>query len=145
MRLTCAQPVTTVLTLALFAALGPGCHRANPPPAPSPPRATATADTSTPPSAPGEVGPLGNDCYDTKQAKACPPDPRDPSGRKLPAHGGACQFPLCRPCGSDTTVAFRDEKGVASAGFCICVPTSDSSGRGTLSCYSSQAWKSRAP
>ncbi|HVT08484.1 MAG TPA: hypothetical protein VHO67_13575 [Polyangia bacterium] len=101
-------------------------------------------EIATPPSAPGEVGPLGNDCYDTKQAKACPTDPTDPAGRKLPAHGGACHFPLCRPCGSETAVAFRDEHGKPSSGFCICVPTSDSSGRGTLSCYSPKAWKSRS-
>ncbi len=117
------------------------CHRASPDAAP--PAAPAT-NVPTPQSAPGEVGPLGSDCYDTKQAKACPPDASDPSGHKLPAHGGACRFPSCRPCGSEKALAFRDEHGAASAGFCICVPTSDSSGRGTLSCYSKQAWKSRA-
>ncbi|HVY37812.1 MAG TPA: hypothetical protein VHM31_07745 [Polyangia bacterium] len=144
MRPTRAPHTTTALILALLAGLGSACNRANPPPAPSAAPAPAAPETFTPPSAPGEVGPLGSDCYDTKQAKACPPDPTDPSGKKLPAHGGACRFPLCRPCGSETAVAFRDEHGAPSSGFCICVPTSDSSGRGTLSCYSTKAWKSRA-
>ncbi|MFL5306931.1 MAG: hypothetical protein ACJ8F1_17070 [Polyangia bacterium] len=132
-----------ILLLLLFAGVSPACHRESPSaePAPAPPSAPATS--FTPPSAPGEVGPLGNDCYDTKRAKACPPDPSDPSGRKLPAHGGECRFPVCRPCGSETAVAFRDEHGKPSSGFCICVPTSDSSGRGTLSCYSQEAWKHR--
>ena len=144
MRLTRDLHPARVLILSLFAALSPACHRE------SSPAATATAPPSppapvfTPPSAPGEVGPLGNDCYDAKQAKPCPPDPSDPSGRKLPAHGGACRFPACRPCGSETTVAFRDEHGAPSSGFCICVPTSDSSGRGTFSCYSTKAWKARS-
>lgn len=144
MRPTRAPHTTTALILALMVGLGSACNRANPPPAPSAAPAPAPPEASTPQSAPGEVGPLGSDCYDTKQAKACPPDPTDPTGRKLPAHGGGCRFPLCRPCGSETAVAFRDEHGAPSSGFCICVPTSDSSGRGTLSCYSSKAWKSRA-
>ena len=63
----------SVLILILFVGGGPACHRASAPAAPAPP--TAPAPTFTPPSAPGEVGPLGTDCYDTKQAKACPPDP----------------------------------------------------------------------
>jgi len=140
MRPTRALHTTTALLCALLAGLSSACHRDSAPPAPA---ATPLPETATPQSAPGEVGPLGSDCYDTKQAKACPPDPSDPTGRKLPAHGGACRFPLCRPCGSETAVAFRDEHGAPSSGFCICVPTSDSSGRGTLSCYSSKAWKSR--
>jgi hypothetical protein len=87
------------------------------------------------------VGPLGDDCYSTAGAVACPPDPTDPSGRKLPAHGGACSLPVCRPCGSAKKLAFRDEHGVAMAGFCICVPKSDDSGRGVFSCYVTEAWK----
>ena len=86
--------------LLLFAGLGPACHRETPAAAPATAPASPPATSFTPQSAPGEVGPLGIDCYDAKQAKACPPDPSDPSGRKLPAHGGACRFPVCRPCGS---------------------------------------------
>ena len=137
---------SSLLLLILVAGMGPACRRANPDSAPASDVAPSLppANVPTPQSAPGEVGPLGADCYDTKQAKACPADEKDPSGHKLPAHGGACRFPICRPCGSEKALAFRDEHGAASPGFCICVPTSDSSGRGTLSCYSNQAWKSRA-
>lgn len=92
----------------------------------------------------GTVGPLGDDCYSTTGAAACPPDPSDPSGHKLPAHGGACSAPACRPCGSATKLAFRDEHGVASAGFCLCIPQSDDSGRGTFTCYSTEAWNQRS-
>jgi hypothetical protein len=95
-------------------------------------------------SATGTVGPLGADCYDTSAAKACPPDPTDPSGQQLPAHGGACRLPVCRPCGSESKPSFRDEGGRASAGFCICVPRSDDSGRGVFTCYTTAAWKQRA-
>lgn len=144
MRRTRTAPRASALILLLCAELGVACQRATPPPAPAAAPTTVAANAVTPPSAPGEVGPLENNCYDTKQAKACPPDPTDPSGRKLAAHGGACRFPVCRPCGSETALAFRDEHGAPSPGFCICVPTSDSSGRGTLSCYSTKAWKSRA-
>jgi hypothetical protein len=131
------------VALAVAAAIIPACKRAavrDAEPANLPP---PIATPSSPEPAPGEVGPLGSDCYDSKRAKACPPDPSDPSGRKLPAHGGACRFPVCRPCGSETALAFRDEHGAPSAGFCICVPTSDSSGRGTLTCYDKQAWRNR--
>jgi hypothetical protein len=138
-----------VFTLAI--AMTPACKRASTPeaePAHAPPVIAPVAPAiPTPPSldpAPGEEGPLGSDCYDTKQAQACPPDPSDPSGQKLPAHGGACHFPVCRPCGSATALAFRDEHGAPSAGYCICVPRSDSSGRGSLTCYSQEAWKSRS-
>ena len=139
-----------VFTLAI--AMTPACKRAAAPDAeparvPPAPAAPAAPPFQTPPAAepaPGEVGPLGSDCYETKHAKACPPDPRDPSGKKLPAHGGECHFPICRPCGSQTALAFRDEHGAPSTGYCICVPTSDSSGRGSLSCYSREAWKSRS-
>lgn len=140
-----------VLGLALAAlAMTSACKREAAPvvePAPAPPSPAPRPPIPTPPSlepAPGEVGPLGSDCYDTKLAKACPPDPSDPSGQKLPAHGGECHFPVCRPCGSETKLAFRDEHGAPSAGYCICVPRSDSSGRGSLSCYSKEAWKRRS-
>jgi hypothetical protein len=144
-RFNVLQP-SSLLILIVAAAMSPACQRANPESAPASDLAPSAPPTNapTPQSAPGEVGPLGADCYDTKQAKACPPDASDPSGHKLPAHGGACRFPSCRPCGSEKTLAFRDDHGAASAGYCICVPTSDSSGRGTLSCYSKEAWKKRA-
>ena len=93
----------------------------------------------------GTVGPLGADCYDTKGAQACPPDPTDPSGRKLAAHGGACTLNVCRPCGSATAPAFRDETGHPTPGYCICVPKSDDSGRGVFTCYSLDAWRKRTP
>lgn len=126
---------TTNDTTAVAAAPAPLAEAPRVPAPISPPAALEPA--------PGEVGPLGSDCYDTKQAKACPPDGTDPSGHHLPAHGGECHFPICRPCGSETTVAFRDEHGTPSAGYCICVPRSDSSGRGSLTCYGKQAWKKR--
>ena len=97
------------------------------------------------PSPPGTVGPLGADCYDTKGAPACPPDPTNPTGRKLPAHGGACSLHVCRPCGSETALAFRDEGGRAVPGFCSCIPKSDDSGRGVFSCYSPDVWRKRTP
>jgi len=132
------------LVFAFAVAIAPACQRA---PRPEAEPASAPPRTALPPSlesAPGEVGPLGDDCYDTKHAKACPPDASDPSGHKLPAYGAACRFPVCRPCGSETARSFRDEHGAPSAGFCICVPKSDSSGTGTLTCYGKQAWKNRA-
>ncbi|HEY8926665.1 MAG TPA: hypothetical protein VIU64_19915 [Polyangia bacterium] len=138
------------LTLAMTIS---ACKRDSAPavePAQAPPAAAAPAAPPPAPTpaalepAPGEEGPLGGDCYDTKQAKACPPDPSDPSGRKLAAHGGECHFPVCRPCGSETALAFRDEHGAPSAGYCICVPRSDSSGRGSLTCYDKAAWKRRS-
>jgi hypothetical protein len=105
--------------------------------------AAGPAHAATPQPPPGTVGPLGADCYDTTAAAACPQDPTDPSGRRLPAHGGSCRIPVCRPCGSETTLAFRDEHGVASPGFCICVPMSDNSGRGVFSCDTTDVWKKR--
>ena len=128
------REVFAFLAVALVVAT-PGCKRTRPEDRRTNVAAVPAATPREQASAPGEVGPLGSDCYQTKHAKACPPDPTDPSGRKLPAHGGACQFPNCRPCGSATALAFRDDHGVPSRGFCICVPTSDSSGRGTLTCY----------
>jgi len=145
------RDLAALVSFALALAVTPACKRAAAPevePAHAPAVAPPVAPPiPTPPAlepAPGEVGPLGNDCYETKQAKACPPDPSDPSGRRLPAHGGECHFPVCRPCGSETALAFRDEHGAPSAGFCICVPRSDSSGRGSLTCYDKAAWKRRS-
>jgi hypothetical protein len=129
-----------LLTIAITAPLA--CERPTPAPsatAPASPTPTAAIRSTPPPG--GTVGPLGDDCYSTAGAVACPPDPTDPSGRKLPAHGGACSLPVCRPCGSAKKLAFRDEHGVAMAGFCICVPKSDDSGRGVFSCYATEAWK----
>jgi hypothetical protein len=127
------------LLLAFAAAAPAACRRPSSatPDAGVTPRTPAASDPS------GTVGPLGDDCYATTGAVACPPDPRDPSGRKLAAHGGPCHLPVCRPCGSETKLAFRDEHGIATAGFCICVPMSDDSGRGVFSCFSTDAWKKR--
>jgi hypothetical protein len=135
------RPPALVFAVALAATFA--CKRTQPETQP----VEAPAPAITPPApdpVPGVVGPLGTDCFDTKNAKVCPPDPSDPSGHKLPAHGGACKFHICQPCGSEKTLAFRDDRGVPSAGYCICVPTSDSSGRGTLTCYSKEAWKRRS-
>ena len=129
-----------LVTIAITAPLA--CERLGPAPSQSAPASPPpTADIRTTPAPAGTVGPLGEDCYSTAGAVACPPDPTDPSGRKLPAHGGACSLPVCRPCGSAKKLAFRDEHGVATAGFCICVPKSDDSGRGVFSCYATEAWK----
>ena len=121
------------------------CERRSAAPSTTAPASATPAPTnrSTPPPT-GTVGPLGDDCYATAGAVACPPDPTDPSGRKLPAHGGACRLPVCRPCGSAKKLAFRDEHDRAMAGFCICVPTSDDSGRGVFTCYTTEEWKKRA-
>ena len=108
----------------------------------SPPAAPPAATTNLGPPA-GTVGPLADDCYSTAAAVACPPDPGDPSGRNLPTLGGACALNVCRPCGSATKLAFRDEHGIATAGFCVCVPKSDDSGKGSFTCYSNEAWKNR--
>ena len=123
-----------VLVLSFAVMAVPACRRSGSKP--------SAGDAS--PSATGTVGPLGADCYDTTSAKACPPDATDPSGQRLPAHGGACRLPVCRPCGSETALSFRDERGHASAGFCVCVPVSDDSGRGVFTCYTTDAWKKRA-
>jgi len=120
----------------------PTAAMGNAPPAAAENRAApAAAENRAPPA--GTVGPLGDDCYSTAGAVACPPDPTDPSGQNLSAHGGACSLHVCRPCGSAAKLAFRDEHGVASAGFCVCVPRSDDSGRGVFTCYSTKAWKER--
>jgi len=122
----------------------PGACSRRSPPAPTPATGTAApAADGNRPSPTGTVGPLGDDCYSTTGAVACPPDPSDPSGHHLPAPGGACRLPVCRPCGSATKLSFRDDNGVATAGFCICVPQSDDSGRGVFTCYSTEAWNNR--
>jgi hypothetical protein len=123
-----------VLVSSLVVMAQPACRRTGSKP--------SAADAT--PAATGTVGPLGANCYDTTGAQACPPDPADPSGQRLPAHGGACRLPVCRPCGSETRLSFRDERGNAAAGFCICVPMSDDSGRGVFTCYTTEAWKKRA-
>jgi hypothetical protein len=132
--------------LLLFTLTAPvSCDRPSPAPSPTAPASPPPTPTNpTTPAPPGTVGPLGDDCYATAGAVACPPDPTDPSGRKLPAHGGACRLPVCRPCGSAKKLAFRDEHGRAMAGFCICVPKSDDSGQGVFTCYTTEAWKKRA-
>jgi hypothetical protein len=61
----------------------------------------------------------------------------------LPAYGSVCHIPLCRPCGSDKDLAYRDLEGKPSAGYCICVPYSDDSAKGTFTCYTPEAWKKR--
>jgi hypothetical protein len=134
----------TVLLLTCAISGASTCSRTRPQgsePGGASPGATAAAA----PAPAGTVGPLGADCYDTKGARACPPDPTDPTGRKLPAHGGACTLPVCRPCGSEKAPAFRDEAGRPTPGFCICVPKSDDSGRGVFTCYSLDAWRKRTP
>lgn len=105
--------------------LGPACRRAG-------------SDVASSRGAASEVP-----CYSAVGAAACPADPSDPSGRNLPVAGSTCDIPLCRPCGAETTPAFRDEKGAATAGYCICVPNSGDSPRRTLSCFSTDAWKKR--
>lgn len=89
----------------------------------------------------GVVGPLAPDCHDTKSARPCPKDEADPTGRGLPAPGGHCASPSCRPCGSATKPAFRNSKGKATAGWCICVPRSDNIGVGVYSCFTPAEWR----
>jgi len=132
-----------MLSFAVMAA-APACRRTDSKPSDAQAASAGGGGAPATPPATGTVGPLGADCYDTTSAKACPPDATDPSGHRLPAHGGACRLPVCRPCGSETKPSFRDERGQVSAGFCICVPVSDDSGRGVFTCYTTQAWKKRA-
>lgn len=139
--LSALQALAPLIAIALLVA--PGCRKKGTGENEAAQSAKAAAEPGPPPSAPGTFGPLGADCYDVSSAAACPPDPSDPSGHKLPAHGGPCKLPVCRPCGSKKVLAFRDEHGAPSAGYCICVPQSDDSGRGTFSCYSVDAWKKR--
>lgn len=88
--------------------------------------------------APGDV-----DCYKTAGATACPADPSDPSGMKLPMSGGICSLATCAVCGSATAPAFRDTAGVAKPGWCICVVKSDDSGTHIYSCLGLDEWQSR--
>ena len=135
--------VSVFLLLPLMILLLPSCRR-DAPQAGRTPEARPEAPAAPASSPPGTVGPLPTDCYDTTHAMPCPPDRADPSGNRLPAHGGPCRIHVCTPCGSPKHATFRDEHGVASAGFCVCVPKSDDSGMGTFSCYSPQAWKMRS-
>lgn len=94
----------------------------------------------------GKVQPLMADpaaCNSTAGAVACPPDAKDPSGRKLPATGGVCALPSCKPCGSASAPAFRDAAGAPKAGWCMCIPKSDDSGDATYSCFSVEEWAAR--
>lgn len=90
------------------------------------------------------AGARGDDCYSTAGAVACPPDSHDTSGRKLPAPGGLCTLPPCKPCGSATAPAYRDSTGAPQAGWCICVPKSDDSGIGIYTCFSTRDWNERS-
>ena len=83
------------------------------------------------------------DCFDTAGAAPCPPDLKDPSGKKLPRHGGICTLPTCKPCGSNEAPAFRDSEGAPQVGWCMCIPTSDDSGHGTYTCSTKAAWDQR--
>jgi hypothetical protein len=82
------------------------------------------------------------ECYDTKSATRCPADATDPSGKGLPAPGGACRLEPCQACGSATAPAFRDRAGAPQPGWCICVPRSDDSGA-TYSCFGLEEWRQR--
>lgn len=93
----------------------------------------------------GAVGPLAEDCQDTKNARACPKAEDDPTGRGLPSPGGRCASPSCRPCGSAKKPAFRDRKGKATAGWCVCVPRSDNIGVGVYSCFTPAEWRANSP
>ena len=87
------------------------------------------------------VVPGSPDCYKNEGATACPPDPSDPSGRKLPQTGAICSLPVCQTCGSATAPAFRDATGTPQTGWCICVEKSDGSGVRTYSC-GARSWGS---
>jgi len=139
------------LTLSLLVCvLGGGCRRAsqNTPSAAGPATSSAApadATASTTPPNTGTVGPIQPDCFDIKNARPCPTDSSDPSGKGLPAHGGPCRLPLCSPCGAASALAYRDEHGTATAGYCMCVPHSDDSGTGSFSCFDTASWKRRLP
>jgi len=132
--------------LLLLLPLAVGCRRQSTA-APEGPAASGAGREESPAAAPNEsggtVGPLGPRCFDTSHAEPCPADATDPSGHGLPAYGSVCHIPLCRPCGSDKAPAFRDLEGKPSAGYCICVPYSDDSAKGTFTCYTPEGWKKR--
>lgn len=83
------------------------------------------------------------DCYQTTGAIACPPEPSDPSGQKLPTPGAVCALSECGVCGSSRAPAFRDAAGIARPGWCICVTKSDSSGAKIYSCFGLDEWQKR--
>jgi hypothetical protein len=80
------------------------------------------------------------DCYKTASAEVCPPDPSDPSGRRLPAPGSTCTLGECAVCGSTTASVFRDATGASKSGWCICVAKSDGSGS-VYSCFAPSEWQ----
>lgn len=96
------------------------------------------ADTGGPGPAPGDV-----DCYQTAGARACPPDPSDPSGQRLPTPGAVCALSECGVCGAAGGPAFRDAAGVTRPGWCICVTKSDGSGAKVYSCFGLDQWQKR--
>lgn len=83
------------------------------------------------------------DCYKVADAKACPPNPADPSGLGLPTPGASCNLPPCGVCGSASVAAFRDFAGAAKPGWCICVTKSDDSGQNIYSCFGLNEWQNR--
>lgn len=137
---------SSLALLLLLLPLAEGCRRQGPDaPEGTPPSGAGREEspTATQNQPSGTVGPLGPHCFDTSQAGPCPSDATDPSGHGLPAYGSVCHLPLCRPCGSEKAPAFRDLEGKPSAGYCICVPYSDDSAKGTFTCYTPEAWKKR--
>jgi hypothetical protein len=128
------QLATRLVTAAVVACcLGPGCTK------------PGGGGGGAAGAAAGKSAAARSDCYDATASKACPPDRKDPSGAMLPASGGLCSLPPCKPCGSASAPAFRDDKGTPTPGFCLCVPRSDDSGIGTFSCFSTAAWTARKP
>lgn len=112
--------------LAVVLLLGGACSRRGAPA--QAPKAAAT--------------PTGN-CNDTSKSVACPADTSDPSGKGLPKPGGLCTVPACKPCGSATVPAFRDDTGAPRRGWCLCVPRSDDSPTATYSCFTLDDWAQR--
>lgn len=66
---------------------------------------------------------------------ACPMDAVDPLA--LPQAGTACTAPPCTPCGSSTLNSYRDSAGSLKAGYCVCVPGTDTP---KWSCASVSEW-----
>lgn len=64
---------------------------------------------------------------------ACPADPSDPSGMGVPMARGACALAPCSPCGSASSLAYRDAVNVLKVGYCVC----DS---GAYSCAPLKEW-----